>query len=150
MLEQAFNFKQFSKTLYTSGMPSKEQLEDVINFNIQLVINLAPHNVDKALKNEENIVRSLNIEYINIPVDWFIPTKDNLITFMDLMDKNTDKTVYVHCQANFRASSFVTIYRILRQDWNKAEALKTMYEIWDANAYPIWQEFIAEFVEKEK
>lgn len=150
MLEQAFNFKKFSEKLFTSGMPSKEQLKDIVNFNIQIVINLAPHTVRDAVKDEENIVKSLNIEYINIPVDWNSPTKENLVKFMDLMDKNIDKTVYVHCQANFRASSFVTIYRILRQHWNQEEALKTMYEIWSVNAYPIWQEFIAEFVDKEK
>ena len=148
MFTDAFNFKQFSENIFTSGMPSKEQLEDSKNFGVQVVINLAPHTVRDALSDEEDIVNSLGLKYINIPVDWNTPTKANLAKFMDIMDNKAGDIVYVHCQANFRASSFVTLYRILRKGWDPQEALKIMYEIWDTNAYPIWQEFIAEFIDK--
>ena len=118
MFTDAFNFKQFSENIFTSGMPSKEQLEDSKNFGVQTVINLAPHTVHDAIPDEENIVNSLGLEYINIPVDWNTPTESNLTKFMDIMDNKTNDIVYVHCQANFRASSFVTLYRILRKGWN--------------------------------
>ena len=150
MFTDAFNFKQFSKNIFTSGMPSKEQLEDSKNYGVQTVINLAPHSVQDALPDEEKLVNSLDLEYINIPIDWNTPTESNLTKFMDIMDNKANNIVYVHCQANFRASSFVTLYRILRKGWNPQEALKIMYEIWDTNAYPIWEKFITEFIEKEK
>ncbi len=150
MFSQSFNFKQFSDTIFTSGMPTKEQLLDSVNFGIQVVINLAPHTVHNALQDEQALVSSLHMEYINIPVDWNTPTRENLTKFMDSMDELPNKVVYVHCQANFRASSFVSLYGILRKGWDTQEALQTMYEIWNTDAYPIWKEFIAEFLEEEK
>ena len=149
LYEQMFNFKKFSEKLYTAGMPTKEQLEDIKKY-VQLVINLAPHDSHDALLDEEHIVKSLGMDYVNIPVDWNSPTRDNLTKFMDLMDNIDDKKILVHCQANFRASSFVTMYRILRKGWDETEALNLMREIWDEQTYPIWDEFISETIEEFK
>jgi len=146
MFEKMFNFKKFSEKLYSAGMPTKEQLEEAISYNINIVINLAPHTAQNALANEEHIVKNLNIDYVNIPVDWNSPTKDNLITFMDIMDNNQDKTILVHCQANFRASSFISMYRIIRHGWEREQAIKVMHEIWNDEVYPIWNEFIEEIL----
>lgn len=149
MFEEMFHFKKFSDNLFTAGMPTKDQINDAKKY-VQLIINLAPHNSHDALPNEEAIVRSLGIEYINIPVDWNSPTEQNLKTFMDLMDTLEEKKILVHCEANFRASSFVTMYRILRKGWNETEAIKMMHEIWNEQAYPIWDEFIAETLDNFK
>lgn len=146
MFRQIFNFKEISNQLYTAGMPSQHQLEDAIHHGVQVVINLAPHTVHDALPDEEQIVRSLNVEYINIPVDWNTPTRENLDKFMDIMDSFTDKIILVHCEANFRASSFVTMYRILRLGWDPVEAMKIMHEVWDEEVYPFWKEFIEETI----
>ena len=149
MFRQIYNFKQLSDTLFTSGMPTKDQLEDAIHFGIQVIINLAPPTVQDALPGEEALVKALSIEYINIPVDWSRPTEENLVKFMDIMDTFQDKTIFVHCEANFRASSFVTMYRILRKGWDPNLAMNVMHEIWDEEVYPIWKEFIEEIIEKE-
>ena len=150
MFSQTYNFKQFSDKIYTSGMPTKEQLLDSFNFGVQVVINLAPHTGPNVLSDEKTIVDSLQMEYVNIPVDWNSPTHNELIAFMDLMDNKDGSVIYVHCKANFRASAFVTLYRILRQNCNIQNALQTMSEIWDINAYPIWKEFITEYIEKKE
>ena len=146
MFHNKFNYEKLSDNLYTAGMPDKDQLEDVIKQSVQVVINLAPHTVEGALTNEETIVKSLQATYINIPVDWNTPTYENLVKFMDLMDTLSDKVVLVHCQANFRASSFVAIYRILRKGWNPEKAMQIMHEIWDEEVYPVWKEFIEETI----
>lgn len=149
MFQEIFNFKKFSDNLFTGGMPTKEQLKDAASY-VQYVINLAPHTVSHALPGEEDLVKSLGLKYFNIPVDWNTPTEENLNTFMDLMDNLENTKVLVHCEANFRASSFVTMYKILRKGLSHTEGLKIIHEIWDEHAFPIWDEFIAETLKNIK
>src|SRR5688572_7647264 len=118
MLEDIYNFLALSENLFTGGMPNQKQLADAARRGVDLVINLAPHEVMNALPEETELVTSLGMQYINIPVIWNTPTKDGLERFMNIMDENKDKRILVHCQANFRATAFVALYRILRQGWN--------------------------------
>lgn len=142
MFKNIYNFLPLSESLFTGGMPTAEQLADAAQQGIQLVINLAPHNIIDALPNETELVNSLGIQYMNIPVNWSTPTKDGLDRFMDVIDENKDKKILVHCQANFRATAFVAMYRILRQGWEAEDAMAGMHKIWDEEDYPIWKMFI--------
>ena len=90
------------------------------------------------------------MQYLNIPVIWNTPTRDGLDRFMDVMDENPDKKILVHCQANFRATAFVALYRILRQGWNAEQAMEGMHQIWDAEDYPIWKMFIEENLKRSR
>ncbi len=150
MLEKIPNFLALSENVFTGGMPNQEQLADAAQRGVELVINLAPHEVLNALPNETEIVTSLGMQYINIPVIWTTPTKDGLDRFMDIMDENKDKRILVHCQANFRATAFMALYRILRQGWNADEAMEGMHQIWDTEDYPIWKMFIEENLKKSR
>jgi len=123
-------------------MPTIKQMDAIAEAGVQVVINLAPHDVPDAIPNEANLVESLKMQYINIPVNWNTPTKDGLNIFMDAMDANKDKKILVHCQANFRASAFISMYRILRLGWKQEDALEIMHSIWDEDAYPVWKMFI--------
>jgi protein tyrosine phosphatase (PTP) superfamily phosphohydrolase (DUF442 family) len=90
------------------------------------------------------------MQYIHIPVIWTTPTKDGLDRFMAVMDENKDKKILVHCQANFRATAFVALYRILRQGWDQQDAIEDMHKIWDAEDYPIWKMFIEENLKRSR
>jgi protein tyrosine phosphatase (PTP) superfamily phosphohydrolase (DUF442 family) len=142
MFEEIYNFLPLSERLFTGGMPKADQLIDAAQYGVQLVVNLAPHSVPNALPGEAALVESLGMQYANIPVDWNTPTKDDLDRFMDTMDSNADRKILVHCQANFRATAFVAMYRVLRQGWNIDEAMEGMHAIWDEEDYPIWKTFI--------
>lgn len=144
MLKNMYNFLTLSENLFTGGMPTVDQLEDAARQDVQIVINLAPHDVIDALPNEEQLVTSLGMRYINIPVVWNTPNRDGLDRFMDVMDENKDKKILVHCQANFRATAFMALYRILRLGWNSEDAMKGMDMIWDVEDYPVWKMFILE------
>lgn len=150
MFEEIHNFLALSETLFTGGMPKAEQLSDAAQRGVEMVINLAPHTVLDALPNEAELVTSLGMQYINIPVIWTTPTKDGLDRFMDVMDENKDKKILVHCQANFRATAFMALYRILRQGWNADEAMEGMHQIWDTEDYPIWKMFIEENLKRSR
>ena len=144
MLEDIFHFLALSDSLYTAGMPTAEQLAGAAASGVQVVINLAMPDSERALPDERSLVESLGMKYIGIPVLWDHPTRGDLDEFMDAMDTNKQARLLVHCQANYRATGFVTLYRILRLGWDQAEAFVDLQRIWDPDEYPVWKRFIEE------
>ena len=144
MLEELRNFLRLSDTLISSGMPTAEQLTEVAGAGIRIVINLALPTSERALKDEEKQVETLGMEYIHIPVEWDHPTRENLVDFIHAMDANKGKSILVHCQANYRATGFITLYRINSLGWKKENALKDLRRIWNPAEYPVWEKFIEE------
>jgi hypothetical protein len=58
------------------------------------------------------------------------------------MDSHKESKVFVHCQANYRATAFITLYRILRLGWDREEAFVDLNKIWNTEEHPIWEDFI--------
>ena len=147
MFEEIYNFLALSETLFTGGMPKAEQITAAAQQGIQVVINLALHDIPNALPEEEKLVKSLGMTYFNIPVVWTNPTRDNLNEFLDVMDAYSDETILIHCEANYRATAFPTLSRILRLGWKPEDALGIMHQIWNEEKYPIWKNFIGESIQ---
>jgi len=61
---------------------------------------------------------------------------------MDVMKANEDRSVFVHCFANMRASAFVYLYRTLRLGELDEVARADMAKIWDPASQTQWQMFI--------
>ena len=141
-MKDIYNVLFYHENLSSSGMPTAEQMKEVAQAGVKLVINLAPHDVPNAIPDEPEVVHALGMEYINIPVNWSTPTRDGLNLFMDAMDANRDKRIHVHCEANFRATAFILMYRVLRLGWKEEQAFEVMHSIWDEDAYPVWKMFI--------
>ena len=149
-MNDIYNYLYYHDKLSSSGMPTVEQMKSVAEAGVQLVINLAPHDVLNAIQDETELVESLGMTYINIPVNWNTPNEDGLNIFMDAMDAYMDKKIHVHCEANFRASAFITMHRILRLGWNAEEAFGVMHTIWDEDAYPVWKMFIKNAIQSSE
>ncbi len=149
MLEDIRNFLPLSDKLITSGMPTADQLKSASQAGVQVVINLAPFDAARDLSNEGKLVESLGMKYINIPVEWESPTRQNLEAFTKAMDENQDNKKLVHCRANYRAMGFVTLYRILRLGWKREEAFEDLYRIWNLDKYPVWKKFLEESLKEE-
>ena len=147
MFEEIRNFLPLSENLFTGGMPKAEQLRDAAGQGVRVVINLALHDIPNALPEEEKLVGSLGMTYINIPVVWNHPTRENLNQFLEAMDAHSEEKVLVHCEANYRATAFPTLYRILRQGWKPEDALEVMHQIWNEEKYPVWKKFIQESID---
>jgi protein tyrosine phosphatase (PTP) superfamily phosphohydrolase (DUF442 family) len=142
-MKDIYHYQFLTENLSSSGMPTAEQMKEVAKAGVQVVINLAPHDVPNAIPNEGELVNSLGImEYVNIPVIWRSPERDALIYFMDTMDAHAGKKIHVHCEANYRASAFIMMYRVLRLEWNKEDAIPVMEKMWNPEDFPIWQSFI--------
>lgn len=142
MLKDIKNFLALSDHLLSSGMPTAQQVIEIAEAGVQIVINLAPYDTERDLAEEGSLVKSAGMEYLNIPVEWDAPTLHDLEAFMKAMDTNKDRKVLVHCRANYRATGFVALYRILRLGWKPDQAFKDLRRIWDPEDYPVWKEFI--------
>lgn len=142
MLKDIYHFLKLGDDLLTAGMPTAEQLGDVARAGVKTVINLAIPGSERALPNEAAIVQSLGMQYIGIPVLWDHPTRSDLDQFMDTMDGHRQEKLFVHCQANYRVTGFVALYRILRLGWDREAALADLRRVWNPQDYPVWNKFI--------
>lgn len=147
-MKDIYHFQSLTEKLSSSGMPTVEQMKEIADAGVQVVINLAPHDVPQATPNEGELANTLGMEFINIPVIWRAPESDALMQFMDSMDVHADKKIHVHCEANYRASAFIMLYRVLRLGWNKEDAITVMERMWNPEDFPIWEKFIDEHLAK--
>jgi len=141
-MKDIYHYQFLTEDLSSSGMPTAEQMNEVADAGVKGVINLAPHAAPDAILDEGELVDSLGMEYINIPVTWRAPEPEALVRFMDAMDAHVRKKIHVHCEANYRASAFIMIYRVLRLGWNKEDAVSIMEKMWNPEDFPVWQKFI--------
>jgi uncharacterized protein (TIGR01244 family) len=146
-MQETYNFRPVDETLATAGLPTPEQLRSVAGNGFEVVINLAPdNNPPHSLPGEAQIVRSLGLEYVHIPVKFSEPTERDLIEFCDAMDANRSRKKFVHCAANKRVSVFVSLYRVLRLGWDPEPAFDLVRSLWEPD--PVWRNFIDQMLAK--
>ena len=143
-MKEIYNYLSLGENLSSSGMPTAKQMKQIAEAGIKVVINLALTTSPGALPDEEKLVPSLGMKYIHIPVEWTQPTRQNLEDFFVAMDEHKEEKIHVHCQANYRVTAFITLYRILRQGWDKDAAFAVMNKMWNPEDFPVWQKFIDE------
>ena len=141
-MKDIYNYWFYHEKLSSSGMPTAEQMKEIAEAGVKVVINLALKTSQGALENEDTLVQSLGMKYIHIPVEWSDPTRQDLDDFFNAMDAHKEEKVFVHCQANYRASSFIMLYRVHRLGWKKEEAIPVMERMWNPEDFPVWQKFL--------
>jgi protein tyrosine phosphatase (PTP) superfamily phosphohydrolase (DUF442 family) len=139
-LADIFNFLQLSPTIATAGQPTESQLSSIKAAGYRSIINLAPGTHENALPNEREIVDRIGLEYIHIPVQFDRPTIEDFDRFCDVMQSHQDRSIFIHCAANLRVSSFMYLYRRIYTGINTEAAQIELAKLWIPN--PIWQEFI--------
>jgi protein tyrosine phosphatase (PTP) superfamily phosphohydrolase (DUF442 family) len=144
-LSDIINFRAYSPLLSSSGQPTEEQLTAVRDAGFERVVFLAFSDHDESLEHEDRIVRELGMEYAQIPVVWESPTAKDFYHFAGLLQGAPATKTLVHCQVNFRASTFSFLYRVLFDDVSIAEAKKDLNSVWVPNA--TWRALIFEVLE---
>lgn len=144
-IEDIYNYLKISNSIATSGQPTKEQFPVIKEFGYETVVNLALPTSTNALPDEKQIVKSLDMQYIHIPVVWESPKIGDLEQFFNAMSKNKNQKIFVHCAANMRVSAFIYLYRRLHEGMTDEEAKQDLYQIWKPNE--TWQQFIEQVIE---
>ena len=139
-IEDIKNFVSVSSQLATAGQPSEQQVAELARAGFDVVVNLGLLDPRYCLSDEAGLVRSLDMAYHHVPVDFNAPQFEDLRKFFDVMDSSRDKKVFVHCAANFRVSSFVALYGQARLGWSVDQANAHIKRLWDLN--DTWKEFV--------
>jgi len=139
-VSEIINFLQISDKLATAGQPTIKQFRSIADVGYETVINLALSTSDVAIANESQIVQSLGMEYIAIPVNWESPTMADLDKFLQAMEQRQQQKIFVHCAKNMRVSVFVYLYRRLHLNCDHEQAIADLHKIWQPNE--TWQKFI--------
>ena len=142
-MQEIINYININENLATSGQPTKEQFEKIANEGYEIVINLAVFNSEGKIEHEDDIVSSLGMTYIHIPVEFLEPTTKNLKDFIEilsLLSSNTSKKIWVHCIMNYRVSAFMYVYHkfILRTPFENISL--EVFDEWSPDKK--WQEIM--------
>lgn len=149
-IEQPFtaikNFHFVSQNLASSGLIKMEDYTHIQKYGFKHVINLIPG--EQSIERER--VESLGMTYQQIEVEWAEPTLENFEQFTKLMNSYNNEKIYVHCEANYRASTFIYLYRIHKLKESHEIAQKDLLAVWKPSK--TWQDFInkLEFYSEDK
>ena len=141
-LRDIINFRRLSDHLITGGQPTEAELALAAAAGAEVVINLGRLDPAYALPDERGTVAALGLIYEHIPVVWAEPTAADLDAFFAALARHAGRRLFVHCAANYRASAFNMLYRVLRLGWRIEDARPDLDAIWDPAEYPQWQAFI--------
>ncbi|MCC4834876.1 protein tyrosine phosphatase family protein [Shewanella sp. 10N.7] len=131
----------------TAGLPTSSEFETLKQAGVEVVINLIPTNNPNFLAEEPELVSDSGMKYENIEVDWQQPTIENVEQFFNVMEQNNDKSILVHCAANYRASAFYYLYLATQGIDISGEVLEDTLSPWgdlqqSFEKYPQWQALI--------
>ncbi|MDA0994798.1 MAG: protein tyrosine phosphatase family protein [Proteobacteria bacterium] len=132
-LNEIRNYIEYSPIFSSAGQPTREQLEAVKSAGFERVVYIAFSNSRDAIADEDAFVKELGMDYIQIPVIWDAPTKSDFYAFAGAMQREPERKTLLHCAANFRASAFSLLYRVLYGDVSVADAKADMNTIWTPN-----------------
>ena len=136
------NFHQSTPGIATSGQPERAQFHSIADAGYEVVINLAVHDSDNAIVDEGNLVASLGMHYINIPVPFDEPTADHLKDFIGIMEALQHRKIWVHCAVNARVSAFMHHYLTKVKGLSDTEATSPLLSKWRPKMDDVWQEFM--------
>lgn len=145
-IETSYNFRRINDRLTTSGLVKSAGLKVLAAQGYAAVINLLPETNEYATPGEREIVEAQGIEYIYIPVDFKQPTRFDFEKFSAALDQVGEKKVHVHCAANYRVSTFYSLYQVRAGRWSIDQANEFIRGIWRPEEHPGWSDFISEIV----
>ena len=141
-LNEITNFRQYSPSFASSGQPTRDQFQAIADNGFERVVYIAFTNNQNALSDADQLVKSLGMEYMHVPVSFDNPLPDDFYAFADSMQRNTGKKTLLHCQVNARATAFSFLYRVIYENVPVAEAKADMNTVWQPNV--VWRDFIFE------
>jgi protein tyrosine phosphatase (PTP) superfamily phosphohydrolase (DUF442 family) len=137
-------FLELSQRLATAGQPTEDELAAVAAAGYDTVINLALPTSTGALADEAASVRALGLEYVALPIDFDKPDVATALRFFDVLDRQRDRRVFVHCAANMRVSALMFAYRVARGQMSRDEAGDDLELVWVPN--PTWARYIEDVI----
>lgn len=147
-MNEIFNFYQITDSIATSGQPTEDQFNSIAAEGYGVVINLGMHDSDNALPNEGNIVTSLGMRYIHLPVPFDRPRASHVEDFFNIMKALEGKKIFIHCVVNARVSAFMYLYLTLVKGLNIDVATSPIIEKWLPSMDESWKSIMGLTIDK--
>ena len=144
-LQEIRNFLEYSPVFSSAGQPGREQFELLKKEGFERVVYIAFANSNGALSDEDQLVKDLGMRYAQVPVLWDAPIKSDFSAFAAVMQSEPELKTLLHCQANYRATAFAFLYRVLYLDVPIGEAKADMNKVWKPGG--AWKDLIFEVLE---
>lgn len=145
-LSEIKNYREYSPRFASAGQPDREQIKQLSEAGFERVVYIAFANSKGAIPDEDQLVRDLGMDYFQVPVVWDAPKASDFRLFAAAMQSAPDKKTLLHCQANYRASAFAFLYRVLYRDVPVAEAKADMNSVWKPDG--AWKALIFQLLEE--
>jgi len=142
-MNDLLNFYQITGLIGTSGQPTAGQIQLIANSGYEVVVNLGMHDSDNALVGEGNVVASLGMTYVHVPVPFESPMPNHLRDFFSVMDAFDGKKILVHCVVNARVSAFMFQYLVLKKGLNAKKATSPLLVKWLPSMDEKWKSIMA-------
>ena len=139
------NFREYSSTFSSAGQPTREQFQQLKSEGFERIVYIAFANSKGAISDEDQLVKDLGMDYAQVPVVWEAPTRADFDAFAAVMQAAPEKKTLLHCQANYRATAFAFLYRVIYRDVPIAEAKADMNTVWKPDG--VWRDLIFEVLE---
>lgn len=117
------NFHQVNEHLYRGAQPTPGGLEYLAKLGVKTVLDLR-ENGERSSK-EAELVTSLGMRYINVPMTGLTPPTSTEITrILVLLEAPTAGAIFVHCMRGAdRTGAVIAAYRIDHDHWDNGRAL---------------------------
>jgi tyrosine-protein phosphatase SIW14 len=117
------NFGRVNANIYRGGQPTEAGLANLKKMGIDIVVNLRQGQNEI----EEKMADKLGMHYISIPSRCEFPQDEPLAEFLEVIEKNPSRKVFVHCRLGAdRTGIAVASYRMADQGWSPQEAQREM------------------------
>jgi tyrosine-protein phosphatase SIW14 len=122
-------FSILADGLYRGGQPTAQGFQFLKEKGIKTIINLRAED-----NTESEIVQTLGMHYVQIPVDEVLPWSQlppaSIAKYFELINNPANYPIFFHCKRGAdRTGAFAALYRIAIQGWNATKAYEEAREI---------------------
>ena len=115
------NFLWINTEICTAGQPTDDHLKQLKQQGVQAVLNIRrPREHDAEA--ESASVRALGMKYFNIPVDGSNIEDAQVEGFLNIIAKEENQPLFIHCGSANRVGAFWMIKRAIVDGWTVEKA----------------------------
>jgi tyrosine-protein phosphatase SIW14 len=139
------NFQQVSDSLCRGAQPSAEGFRELAKMGVHTVLDLRA--AGGRSSKEAELVRSLGLQYVSIPLDGFqAPTTDEVAKIFAVFNDQTAGKIFVHCRRGAdRTGTVLAMYRIQHDHWTNQQALNEAKSMKMASTEKLMRKFVLDY-----
>ena len=139
------NFQDVNASLCRGAQPSETGFRELAKLGVHTVVDLRG-GAGRSSK-EAEIVRSLGMTYVNIPLDGYqAPTSQELSKVMAVLNDPSSGKVFVHCRRGAdRTGTILAVYRMEHDHWSNQQALDEAKSMKMASSEHLMQKFVHDY-----